>query len=170
MSALGTGSMSALGTLVERHQQRLRALAYRITSRWDVADDIAQEAFLRLYRASARYQPTAALSTWLYRIVVNLCLDHARRPRPAREDGTEPATSQSSGPDALIRDETIEAVRHEIRLLPERQRVAVVLHRFDGLTYREISDVTGWSESAVESLLVRAYGQLRERLKGRVEA
>lgn len=167
MRCLAAGQMQALAILVQRHQERVRRLAYRFTARWEVADDIAQEAFLRLYRGADRYKPTAAFSTWLYRIVVNLCLDHAKRPRLAMLPEEPACPAPSDPPDqALRRQECIEAVRQEIAALPERQRIALVLHRFERLDHAQIAQSTGWSESAIESLLVRAYAQLRQRLRG----
>lgn len=166
MRRLGAGDMNALAVLVRRHQVRVRSLAYRLTGRWDVADDIAQEAFLRLHRFASRYQPTAAFSTWLYRIVVNLCLDRSKRRKPASLPEDRPlADPAPSASEAMARQERIDAIRQAIAELPERQRTAVVLHRFENLGHEQIAEVTGWSVSAVESLLVRAYGRLRERLK-----
>ena len=165
VAALAAGSMSALGTLVGRHQGRIRALAYRLTHRWDVADDIAQEAFLRLYRAAPRYRPDASLKTWLYRVTVNLVLDRAKKRRPQGDFDATEAVFQAESPEAtLIRHEAVDAVRRAVAQLPERQRVVLVLHRYDDLSHQEIANVTGWSTSAVESLLVRAYGRLREEL------
>ncbi len=165
MAQLARGRMEALETLVRRHQDRVRATAYRLTGHWDVADDIAQDTFLRLHRSAASYEPTAALSTWLYRICVNLCLDRQRRQARAPvalvvDPGGEPPAEEE-----LIRSERIAAIREQVMKLPERQRVAIVLHRFEGLSHAEISQVTGWSASSVESLLVRAYENLRSRLK-----
>ncbi|MCY2953526.1 MAG: sigma-70 family RNA polymerase sigma factor [Planctomycetota bacterium] len=158
--------MSALAILVKRHQDLARRVACRFTGRWDVADDMAQDAFLRLYRRAASYKPTAAFSTWLYRIVVNLCLDHAKRPRLAALPDEPTCASTSPAPDeALRRQESIDAVRREIAALPERQRIALVLHRFERLDHAQIAQSTGWTESAIESLLVRAYAQLRQRLQ-----
>ena len=73
MARLALGEIEALGILAQRHQQRARVLAYRVVARWDVADDIVQQAFLRLYHSAGRYTPTAAFTTWFHRIVVNLC-------------------------------------------------------------------------------------------------
>lgn len=165
MHRLARGEMHALAMLVKRHQDVVRRVAYRFTGRWDVADDMAQEAFLRLYRGAARYKPTAALSTWLYRIVVNLCLDHAKRPRLAVLPDEPACVSAGPAPDdALRHKECIDAIRREVAALPDRQRIALVLHRFEQLNHAQIAQSTGWSESAVESLLVRAYAQLRQRL------
>jgi RNA polymerase sigma-70 factor (ECF subfamily) len=165
MEQLAGGSMPALGQLVRRHQRRVRALAYRMTGRWGTADDIAQETFLRVHRAARRYRPTARFSTWLYRIVVNLCLDEAKQRRRPRLAEREIKAEGGPPEDPLVRRETLEAVRREVEQLPERQKVALILHRFENLSHGQIAEVTGWSESAVESLLVRAYAQLRDRLK-----
>jgi len=166
MRRLAQGNMNALAILVKRHQDVARRVAYRFTGRWDVADDMAQDAFLRLYRGAAGYKPTAAFSTWLYRIVVNLCLDHAKRPRLAALPDERACAATASAPDeALRRQECVDAVRQEVAALPERQRIAVVLHRFERLDHAQIAQSTGWSESAIESLLVRAYAQLRQRLQ-----
>lgn len=166
MAGAARGDMGAFARLVERHQERVRAIAYRFSGRWDVADDVTQEVFLRVYRSGAGYEPKAAFSTWLYRIVVNLCLDARRRPRMAHIPDDEMAgVSDSSVDGHLMQEEMCRAVRRAVASLPERQRIALLLHRFEGLGHAEVAAATGWSESAVESLLVRAYAQLRERLK-----
>lgn len=179
MAELAGGDMGALGELVRRHGQRVRALAFRVTRRWDLADDLAQEAFLRVLRSARDYEPSAAFSTWLYRIVVNLCLDALRKPRPAPlGDGlAQRGDPAQAAPEVdLLRRERAEAVADEVARLPDRQRLAVLLHRFEGLGHAEVAKAMGCSASAVESLLVRAYQQLRRRLaawsprEGRPEA
>ena len=164
MRRISAGDMDSFATLIRRHQQRVHRLAYHITGAADVADDITQESFLRVLRSAHNYRPTAAFTTFLHRIVVNLCLDRAKRPKlmAFRED---PPGGTATPDDALSRRERIAAIREAIAALPERQRIALVLHRFEGLSHEAISQSTGWSESAVEALLVRAYAQLRERLK-----
>jgi RNA polymerase sigma-70 factor (ECF subfamily) len=130
-----------------------------------VADDISQEAFLRVLRAAPTYKPAASFTTWLYRIVVNLCLD-AQRYRGTlqlvREEDQYAATRPVDR--RLVQDEAVHAVQGEVAALPERERIVVVLHRFQGLSHCQIAQATGWTEPAVESLLVRAYARLRERL------
>ncbi len=164
MRLLASGKLSALGDLVRRHQDTVRAFAYRMTRRWDLADDIAQEAFLRVYRSAANYRPTAAFRTWLYRIVVNLCLDRVKAARPLAlaEDPDLPAGQ--SADQILALEEQAAAVHRAIDALPERQRTALILHRFENLSHSQIAQSTGWSESAVESLLSRAYTELRQKL------
>jgi RNA polymerase sigma-70 factor, ECF subfamily len=164
MRRMAGGDMTALGLLVSRHQDRVRGLAFRIAMRWDVADDIAQETFLRVYRSAGRYQPTAGFSTWLYRIVVNLCLDQAKKPK-AVELSDNDACRGAPADAVLLMRERHAAIEREIAALPERQRVALVLHRFEGLNHRQVAEAMSSTESAVESLLVRAYSRLRDRLK-----
>jgi len=165
VAAVGAGDMAALGELVHRHQDKAVGLAYRVLGRWDSAEDIAQEAFLRVHRSARRFKPKAKFTTWLYRIVVNLCLDLRRRDArapvamPERLDLAAPR-----GDDELEARERGEIVRAAVAELPRRQRVVLALHRYQGLSHREVAEATGWSASAVESLLVRAYARLRTRL------
>lgn len=167
MARLGTGDMAGLGELANRHNEKIVSLAYRMVGRWDSAEDIGQEAFLRIYKASKHYKPKAKFTTWMYRIVVNLCIDSQRKRSiatiPFEHVHAELAWNEKEG--SLQRNETINIVQKAIKTLNERQRMAVILHRYDGLSHAEISDVTGWSKSAVESLLVRAYANLRTKLK-----
>ena len=166
MARLAAGDRTALGTLVQRHQQRVLELAYRTTGDHALAEDIGQEAFLRVWRSAKRYKPTAQFTTWLYRIVVNLCLDAFKR-RKAVTGDVPNAADNGAAPLAAATEERerAKAVQHAVAALPDRQRVAVVLHRFSGLAVRTTAEATGWSESAVESLLVRAYAALRQTLK-----
>jgi RNA polymerase sigma-70 factor, ECF subfamily len=167
MARIADGDIDALGELVRRHQSSALAMAYRVLGRWDQAEDVVQEAFLRVHRAARNYTPTAAFTTWLYRIVVNLCQDVLRKRRPEAEPPPDLSNGRTAQPEAALRRaERIEAVRRAVGELPERQRIAVVLHRYTGLSHGEIAEATGWTVSAVESVLVRAYARLRERLAG----
>jgi RNA polymerase sigma-70 factor (ECF subfamily) len=165
MGALASGDTNALAVLIRRHQSAVLSAAYRLLGRWDQAEDMAQEAFIRVYRAASGYKPSAAFTTWLYRITVNLCQDILRKRRPTVEAPEELNNRRSPPPDdAIERDERVQAVRRAIGDLPERQRIAVILHRYSGLSHTQICEVTGWTPSAVESCLVRAYARLREEL------
>lgn len=157
------GDRSAFGLLIRRHQRRVVALATRLLSSADRAEDVAQEAFLRVYCAAGTFEPRARFSTWLYRIVVNLCHDERRRWRFrfARLFG-EPAARP--GLAKVETDEIAARVRAAVDRLPDKQRTVLVLHRFEGLSCREAAEATGLSESSVESLLVRAYANLRKSL------
>ena len=165
MRRVAEGDRSALASLVRRHQRRVLELAYRTTGDRTLAEDVAQDAFLRIWRSADRYQPTAQFTTWLHRIVVNLCLDAFKKRKPITGDPPDAVDLRSDDPAAVLeRDDRAMAVRRAVVSLPERQRVAVVLHRFSGLPIRSVAETTGWSESAVESLLVRAYAALRKSL------
>ena len=162
--------MDALGELVRRHQQNIQALAYRTLGSWDFAEDVAQEVFLRVYHSAGKYQPKAKVSTWLYRIAVNLCLDAMRRskraPAALSKDADLPVRSV---PDPLEASERVEIIRQAVSDLPDRQKTVLNLHRYEGLSHRDIAEVTGWSQPAVESLLVRAYANLRKSLSKLME-
>jgi RNA polymerase sigma-70 factor (ECF subfamily) len=165
MEAIAAGDMDALGELVRRHQASVLSTAYRLLGRWDQAEDVAQEVFLRVHRAAPRYTPSAALTTWLYRIVVNLCQDALRKRRPLVEPPPDLPNGRAARPGAeLDRAQRAEAVQRAVAGLPERQQIALVLHRYAGLSHAEIAEATGWTASAVESCLVRAYARLRDDL------
>jgi RNA polymerase sigma-70 factor, ECF subfamily len=166
MARLGGGDMAALDQIAQRHRSRIFSLAYRLLGDWHRAEDVAQETFLRLRQAARTYQPQAKFTTWLYRIVHNLSIDQQRRagvaPLPTEAILEEPQDAPASDP--AQRRECARLVQKAIEELPDRQRQVVILHRYEGLSHTEISEVTGWSKSAVESLLVRAYENLRKKL------
>ncbi len=166
MARLASGEIAALGELAQRHQSRVLEIAFRTLGHWDLAEDVAQETFLRVHRAAKNYQPQAQFTTWLYRIVVNLCLDAQRKraKSAAPLDSVAPEGLPAPDTDSAERREIAELVRAAVQTLPERQRVAIVLYRYEGMDHAQISQITGWSQSAVESLLVRAYANLREKL------
>lgn len=167
MAKVRGGNMSALGELVSRHQDKVLSLAYRFFGRWDIAEDIRQETFLRVWRASQNYKPKARFTTWLYSIAINLCIDEYRKSIHKTiplEQVMADLEAESDG-DSIEREEAAKIVQKAIMGLGERQRLAVILHRYNGLSHTEISEVTGWSRSAVESLIVRAYTNLRNKLR-----
>ena len=167
MIRLASGQMEALSEIVDRYQNQVLSIAYRFLNDWTKAEDVAQETFLRIYKSAGKYTPQARFTTWLYRIVVNLCLDEKRKqtkmPVSIEEASYTPPVDNSEYNDAE-RKETIELVKKAINELPERQRLAVILHRYENLSYDQICEVTEWTKSAVESLLVRAYENLRKKL------
>jgi RNA polymerase sigma-70 factor (ECF subfamily) len=167
MARLGAGEIAALGVLAERHQDRIASLAYRLLGDRHRADDVTQETFLRLYQAARHYRPQAKFTTWLYRIVYNLSIDEQRKAggHPASREMPETEGEDLSASDSAERAEMARLVRDAVNGLSERQRRAVILHRYEGLSHGEIAEVTGWSRSAVESLLVRAYENLRKSLE-----
>lgn len=163
--ATAKGDLAAFRDLVYRHQDRVRHLAWNLLGDPHTADDVAQEVFLRVYTASGRYRAQGRFTTWLYRITLNLC--HDQRRRSARFEAL-PLIDAPPQPDSPVdepeRAETVRRIRRAVKQLPWRQRTAVVLHRYEGLSHQQIAETTGWSRSAVESLLVRAYARLRRTL------
>lgn len=170
MKRLASGDMAALGEIVNQHQDKVLAFAYRFCNDWTKSEDIAQETFLRVYKAARNYTPQAKFTTWLYRIVVNLCFDERRKQSraPVSIEQVDYTIINGSKNDVAERKETIELVKKAVNELPERQRLAVILHRYENLSHDQICEVTNWTKSAVESLLVRAYTNLREKL-GKIE-
>jgi RNA polymerase sigma-70 factor (ECF subfamily) len=166
MARLGRGDMAALGELASRHQSRVISLVYRLLGDWHQAEDVTQEVFLRVREAAAKYTPQAKFTTWLYRITYNLSIDQQRRSRndPASLEAVEAEPQASSASASIEKSELAQLVRSAIAELSDRQRTVVVLHRYEGLSHAEICEVTGWSRPAVESLLVRAYENLRKSL------
>jgi len=144
-----------------------------------IAEELAQEVFLRVYRSRQSYRAEARFTTWLYRIATNLAVNHARdtkRERAVRsvyldatdeQTGTTPdvADDEPSVEQRLLREERMKAIRTHIMALPERQRIAVLMHKYQGMDYRQIGEVLKLSESATKSLLFRAYQTLRDKLK-----
>jgi RNA polymerase sigma-70 factor (ECF subfamily) len=166
MARLGRGDLAALGILAERHQKRVLSFSYRLLGDWHRAEDVSQETFLRLRQAAAQYEPRAKFTTWLYRIVHNLSLDQQRKTAndPVSLEALQADTEETAQDRSAERHELAEAVQRAVGELPERQRRVIILHRYEGLSHEEIGEVTGWSKSAVESLLVRAYENLRKKL------
>ena len=167
MARLCQGDKAALGDLSQRHRNRVLSLGYRLLGDWHLAEDVAQETFLRLHQAACTYRPEAKFTTWLYRIVYNLSIDQQRKraTAPVSLDSTQGEPQDAPGTPPMEQEELAAIVQKAISQLPERQRRVVILHRYEELSHTDIARVTGWSQSAVESLLVRAYANLREQLK-----
>lgn len=172
------GDESAFEALVNRHQTSILNLIYRFIGDRTQAKDLAQEVFLRVWRTAASYKPRAKFTTWVYRITKNLCLNElksARRRRWLRffqlgEENRETieenfADDSPSAEDLLLAKERSRQITDALQNLPANQRMAIILKRYDDLSYEEIARIMGCSVSAVESLLVRAKGALYERLK-----
>jgi RNA polymerase sigma-70 factor (ECF subfamily) len=165
MRRIASGDRGALAELMKNHQNRVMRVAYRFLGSWDAAEDVAQETFLKVYQTAPDYQAQAAFTTWLYRLVVNVCWDQRRRhARESRLLTTLPPPPPAEPADADRVDRSAQ-IRRAVAALPDRQRLAVILHRFDALSHKEIAQITGWSPSAVESCLVRAYAALRNSLQ-----
>ena len=179
MLELRSGNMAAFDVLLAKYRKPIIHFMFRMVHNQAVAEELAQEVFLRVYRSRETYRAEARFSTWLYRIATNLGVNHARDTRyersastvyldePDAETGTTPdVADETPGAEAgLLRRERMNAIRQHVMALPERQRTAVLMHKYEGLDYKQIGEVLKLSESATKSLLFRAYQTLRERLK-----
>src|SRR2546421_2817699 len=179
MLKVKAGDDSAFDYLVQKYRRPMMSFMYRMAHNAAVAEDLAQEVFLRVYRSRENYEASAKFNTWLYRIATNLAVNHARDTRHERPESTvrldEPDRQTGATPDLaddsltaeqqILRRERLAVVRQRVQGLPERQRMAVIMHKYQQMDYREIADVMNLSESATKSLLFRAYETLREQLK-----
>jgi RNA polymerase sigma-70 factor (ECF subfamily) len=179
MLRVKTGDESAFAYLVQKYRRPMVGFMYRLCHNPSTAEELAQEVFLRVYRSRTTYEPSAKFTTWLYRIATNLAVNHARdnrheRPEntvrldePDQETGTTPdlADESLSAEEQILKRERLAAIRSKVNALPERQRVAVIMHKYQQMDYREIAGALKLSESATKSLLFRAYETLREQLK-----
>jgi RNA polymerase sigma-70 factor, ECF subfamily len=179
MLRVKTGDESAFAYLVQKYRRPMVGFMYRLCHNPSTAEELAQEVFLRVYRSRTTYEPSAKFTTWLYRIATNLAVNHARDTRherventvrldePDRETGTTPDLADESltAEEQILKRERLAAIQNKVNALPERQRVAVIMHKYEQMDYRQIADVLKLSESATKSLLFRAYETLREQLK-----
>ena len=179
MLELRAGNMGAFDVLIGKYRKPIVHFMFRMVHNHAVAEELAQEVFLRVYRSRETYRAEARFSTWLYRIATNLGVNHARDTRhertastiyldePDAETGTTPdvADSTPSAEADMLRRERMKAIRQHVLALPERQKTAVLMHKYEGLDYKQIGEVLKLSESATKSLLFRAYQTLREKLK-----
>jgi RNA polymerase sigma-70 factor (ECF subfamily) len=178
MARIAKGDDSAFEILVNRHQTSILNLVYRFIGDRTQAKDLAQEVFIRVWQAAKTYKPEAKFTTWLYRITANLCLNELKSARRKKwfsflqsdEDSGNTfeetiADSSPSAEDFLLSKERSRQISDALQSLPENQRMALVLKRYDGLSYEEVAQIIGCSVSAVESLLVRAKRTLQEKLK-----
>ena len=166
MLRVKAGDGAAFDGLVERHRDRTVSLLYRMVGNAEEAEDLAQEAFLRVYRARKTYQPTAQFSTWLYRIAYNLALSHYRRKGRRRFEPLPEVASANPGPDMrLASEETVRRVWEALDTLPPNQRMALVLTRFEDCSYERAAEVMNTTTAAIRSLVARGRETLRYRLR-----
>src|SRR5215471_1426925 len=175
------GDQQSFELLLQRYRTPLVNFLYRMVRNREQSEDLAQEVFLRVYRARGDYEPSAKFTTWLFRIATNLALNSVRDHRYQKlevsmdapitvdaEDGEERMMEVADEhPDIeqhLVEETRKKMIRHAIEKLPEKQRAAVLLHKYQELDYAEISKILQCSESALKSLLFRAYETLRVEL------
>jgi RNA polymerase sigma-70 factor (ECF subfamily) len=167
MARAGRGDGRAFHVLTQRHAGRAVALARRMLGSEALAEDIVQDAFLRVWTNAPRWRPEAAFRTWLYRIVINLCLNAKRRPAELELDAADRVADPAPPADAQLEQrERDRALNGAVDDLPPRQRAAIVLTYQEGLSNAEAASVLGVSVGGLEALLVRAKRTLRETLSG----
>jgi RNA polymerase sigma-70 factor (ECF subfamily) len=179
MLRVAAGDESGFSYLVEKYHRAMIHFLFRMVHNQAVAEELAQEVFLRVYRSRESYRAEAKFTTWLYRIATNLAVNYARDTKheraaqnvyldvPDDETGTKPevADDDPSVEQRMLSDERMAAIRQHVMALPDRQKTAVLMHKYQGMDYRQIGEVLKLSESATKSLLFRAYQTLREKLK-----
>ncbi|MGZ5023597.1 MAG: RNA polymerase sigma factor [Chthoniobacterales bacterium] len=175
MALVGAGEMTAFEQLVEKHQALVAGTVGRMLGSNSEVEDVAQQVFLRVWKSARRYQPRAKFTTWLLKITRNLVFNELRRrkrhaaiPLQGETEGEEMQLKdeRESTPDAsLLESELQGAIESAIADLPETQRMAVVLRRYEELSYEQIADVLDQSVPAVKSLLFRARSELRQKLR-----
>jgi RNA polymerase sigma-70 factor (ECF subfamily) len=169
------GDGASFGVLLEKHRSSVVHFLYRMVQNHAVAEELAQEAFLRVYRSRSSYEPTAKFTTWLFRIATHLALNALRDGKNERsqvrlddDSGDVPVRQVSdrrpSVEQSMVYQAKLEEIRRAIKTLPAKQRAAVLMHKYEEMEYSQIAKVLSCSESAVKSLLFRAYETLRARL------
>jgi len=175
MLQVRAGDSSSFGTLLGRHRLPVIHFLFRMVQNQAIAEELAQEVFLRVYRARGGYEPTARFTTWLFRIATHMALNWIRDEKACKTqeslDQAEPSGSPRQLCDRrptvetrLLQEVRLDEIRRAIARLPEKQRAAVLMHKYQELEYTQIAKALDCSESAVKSLLFRAYESLRERL------
>ncbi|MBI5744074.1 MAG: sigma-70 family RNA polymerase sigma factor [Elusimicrobia bacterium] len=177
LAQFNAGSEEAFTRIVEKHSGPLISFLYRYTRDRGASEDIAQEAFLRFYKAAADLKPGAKLSTIIYKIACNLAVDHARRSKSRAERaptqsldaapaGTEPAAGRAETPDAILEAaQRSGEIAGRLAELPDAQQLALMLKVYEDRSYAEIAEIMVVSVSSVESLLFRARQTLSRKLK-----
>jgi len=169
------GDGASFAILLEKHRLPVIHFLYRMVQNQAVAEELAQEVFLRVYRSRESYVPTAKFTTWLFRIATHLALNSLRDGKNRRledrldDDSSDTPVRQVSDqrPTAeqnMVYQARLDEVRRAVAMLPEKQRVAVLMHKYEEMEYSQIAKVLNCSESAIKSLLFRAYETLRARL------
>ena len=169
MARIRDGDMEAFRCLVEAHQARVVGTISKMLGSDAEAEDLAQQVFIRIWKSAPRYRPTAKFTTWLFRITRNLVFNELRRKRhfvDQADEMPEPAERRDQEPDkVLMKGELQSAIQNAIDQLPESQRLAIIMRRYEGMAYEEIAAVMGTTVPAVKSILFRARAELRELLE-----
>jgi RNA polymerase sigma-70 factor (ECF subfamily) len=175
MLRIREGDETSFALLLERHRRPVVNFLYRMVQNQAISEELAQEVFLRVYRSRERYEPTAKFTTWLFRIATHLALNSLRDGK--KEKGQESLNEelldgqvrqvedrQPTVEQRMLNQARLTEVRNAIQALPPKQRAAVLMHKYQEPEYARIAEALGCSESALKSLLFRAYETLRSRL------
>ena len=160
------GDQEAVRELVDRHITSLMAVARRLLGSQHEAEEITQEVFLRVWANAAKWKPgRATFATWMHRVTINLCYDRLRRRREVTMETLPERADSSPAPDQGLEDKALaQRIEKELQALPERQRAALVLCHYQGMSQSEASEILGISVEALESLLSRGRRRLKDRL------
>ena len=179
MALVGRGDTAALEELITRHQALVAGTIARMLGSNSDVDDIAQQVFIRVWKSAGRYVARAKFTTWLLKITRNLVFNELRRAKrhtqiplqiePGTEDLPLPDESARAPDTSLLEVELQQAIERAIMQLPESQRMALVLRRYEEMSYEQIAEILELSVPAVKSVLFRARTELRERLRGYLE-
>ncbi|MCI0347830.1 MAG: sigma-70 family RNA polymerase sigma factor [Acidobacteriales bacterium] len=177
------GDREAFGLLVQRHRKPLINFIYRFTTNPAESEDLAHEVFIKAFQSAPKYEAKAAFSTWLYRIATNVALNYLRDHKPQLARSLDSGFEEEEGAcrpevrdtvalveDRLLEREKVLQIRCALAALPENQRLAVVLTKYQELSLKEAAEVLNCSETAVKSLIFRAYSTLRQTLAAVVES
>ena len=157
------GEREAFDLLVERYQRDVYRLCYRYVNNHEDANDLAQEAFLKAYRAIGRFRGDSAFSTWLYRIAVNTCLNFRASRKPETQELPDFLPDPRRGISAVLEgEETGRRVREAVSRLPEKQRATLILKVYHELTHEEVARILGSTVGTVKANLFHALGNLRK--------
>jgi RNA polymerase sigma-70 factor (ECF subfamily) len=176
MLRVRSGDEASFAVLLETHRNGVVRYLYRMVQNQAVAEELAQEVFLRVYRSRENYEPSAKFTTWLFRIATHLALNHLRDHKKEKLTDSLNAPAEGEAPrelpaggltveQALLREAVQAEIRAAVEGLPEKQRAAVLMHKYEEMDYAQIAAVLECSESALKSLLFRAYETLRTRLR-----
>ncbi len=163
VEACQRGEREAFDRLVERYQRDVYRLCYRYVNNHEDANDMAQEVFLKAYRAIGRFRGDSSFSTWLYRIAVNTCLNFRAARRPEPQELPEALPDRGTGVSERLEGEEISTrIRAAVSRLPEKQRATVILKVYHDLTHEEVAGILGSSVGTVKANLFHALGKLRK--------
>lgn len=181
MLALKQGDRSAFEALMRKYYPRILNFIYRFIGNRQMAEDLSQDVFMKVYKSAWRYRPRAKFQTWLYTIAKNVCMNELRRKRnlmvsldASHESGENELRKEIADPDsnpgkALLHKEKTALVRAAINELPENQRIAVILKRYENFSYAQIAATLNITDKAVKSLLSRAKVNLKNKLTGTID-